>query len=83
MTMAPLIWQNNIAGARVRQARIACGFSQGDLAVQLQVLGINLTQQSISRMEKGERFITDYELLTLSQVLRRDIYWMLGEEKGE
>lgn len=39
-----------------------------------------LSQKCISRMEKGERFITDYELLILSKVLKKDLYWLLGEE---
>ena len=56
------------------------GLSQDELAARLQVQNVILSQKCISRMEKGERFITDYELLILSKVLKKDLYWLLGEE---
>ncbi len=70
----------NLAGPRIRQARMELGLSQDELAARLQVQNVILSQKCISRMEKGERFITDYELLILSKVLKKDLYWLLGEE---
>lgn len=36
--------------------------SQEQLAAKMQVLGINIDQQAISRIERNERSVTDYEL---------------------
>lgn len=70
----------NLAGKRIKQARTALGLSQDELAARLQVENVILSQKCISRMEKGERFITDYELFMLAKVLKKDMYWLIGEE---
>ncbi len=60
----------NICGSRVKQARKAAGLSQEQLAARLQLEGIILERNSISRIEIGTRFIADYELLALCKVLK-------------
>ena len=37
-------------------------------------------QKVISRIEKGERFVADYELLRFSEVLNVDLYWLFDIE---
>lgn len=67
----------NLAGKRIRQARIELGLSQDELAARLQLENVILSQKCVSRIEKGERLIADYELLIFSRVLKKDIYWLL------
>lgn len=43
----------NLAGLRIRQARMELGLSQDELAARLQVQNVILSQKCISRMEKG------------------------------
>ena len=52
--------------------------SQADLAAQMQVEGIIIERNSISRIEIGTRFIPDYELPVFSKVLKVSVEWILG-----
>lgn len=62
--------RKNVVAARVRAARRARGLSQGALAAQMQTLGVNMDQQMVSRVERGLRIVTDYELACFCQALR-------------
>ena len=52
----------NISGDRIHQARTAQRLSQDALAAKMQVCGVGLGREAISRIETGDRFVTDYEL---------------------
>lgn len=54
--------------------------TQAQLAAQLQVDGINLERDSISRIEIGTRFVTDYELKILSRILSVPVEYLLEDE---
>ena len=73
--------RKNICGKRVREARKACKMSQIDLAAKLQLAGVIIERDSVSRMESGTRFVTDYELKILAQILRVDVMWLLSDEE--
>lgn len=70
----------NICGARVKAARKKLGLSQEQLAARLQVSGVVIERNSISRIESGARFVADYELLVLSKVLNVSPSYLLGIE---
>ena len=70
----------NISGQQIRKARVLKNLTQSDLAAQLQILGITIERDSISRMENGTRFVTDYELMILSQILNVSVDWLLSKE---
>lgn len=72
--------KKNICGNKVREARQKLRLSQSDLAAQLQVNGIILERDSISRIEAGTRFVADYEVRVLAEILKVDIVWLLSEE---
>ena len=72
--------KKNLCGDRVREARQKKRMSQSDLAARLQVNGIILERDSISRIESGMRFVADYELLVLSKVLKVELSWLLSYE---
>ena len=67
----------NIVGEQIYKLRKQHKLSQEDLAAKMQLNGIEITQKVISRIEKQERFVTDYELLVFSQVLGVSIYDLL------
>ena len=54
--------------------------TQSDLAAQLQVAGILIERDSISRIEIGTRFVADYELRELARILKVTVPWLLGLE---
>ena len=72
--------KKNICGSRIKEARKALHLSQEDLAAKLQVSGVVIERNSISRIESGDRFIADYELLVLSQILGVTPAFLLGIE---
>ena len=70
----------NRSGARIRQARKAKVLSQQQLVTKLQLLGLEVTQKTVSRIETGDRVLPDYELPFYAQALEVSILWLLNEE---
>jgi transcriptional regulator with XRE-family HTH domain len=68
----------NICGARVKDARKRLKLSQEALAAKLQVSGVNIERDSVSRIEIGTRFVADYELLALCKILNVSPEYLLG-----
>ena len=60
--------RNNICGEQVAKYRIACELSQRQLAEKLQLLGLDVDKNAIQRIETGERFVTDIEIIAFSKV---------------
>ena len=66
--------KSNICGENIRRIREYQKLTQAQLAARLQSrYNVQLEQRSISRIEIGERFITDYEVLAISKALKVDI----------
>lgn len=70
--------KKNISGPRIRAARKKKRLSQSDLAAKMQLEGIVIERDSISRIELGTRFIPDYELPVYAKILDVSIEWLLG-----
>ena len=72
--------KKNICGERVHEARCKMRLSQSDLAARLQINGIIIERDSISRIEIGTRFVADYEIRELAKILNVSVNWLLGIE---
>ena len=72
--------KKNISGERIREARIKLHLSQKTLAVRLKLEGVELERDSVSRIEIGTRFVTDYEIKIFANVLNVSALWLLGIE---
>lgn len=70
----------NISGERIREARKRRGLSQEDLAVKLQLAGLQMGQMAISRIETGKRLVPDFELPIFSEALGVTTDWLLGKD---
>ena len=70
--------KKNISGERIREARLKLRLSQSDLAARVQVEGVTMELDSISRIEM--RFIPDYEIPVFARVLGVSALWLLGIE---
>ena len=68
--------RKNLCGDRVREARARLNITQADLAARLQVAGVIMERDSVSRIEIGTRFVTDYELVVLSNALGVSLEWL-------
>lgn len=73
--------KKNLCGNRVKEARARLNITQADLAARLQVEEITMERDSISRIEIGTRFVTDYELATLAKVLGVSMEWLTGKKE--
>lgn len=72
--------KKNISGEKIHEARCKLRLTQSDLAAKLQVAGITIERDSISRIEIGTRFVADYELREFAKILKVDVRWLLGIE---
>ena len=72
--------KKNICGDRVHEARCRLRLTQSDLAAQLQIAGIIIERDSISRIEIGTRFVADYELREIAKILKVPVDWLLNAE---
>lgn len=74
---------NNLCGKRIKEIRLNKfpGLSQRGLADQLQLAGIDLDKNAIQRIESGQRFVTDIELLALSKVLATTLNDLLDTKR--
>jgi len=62
--------KKNIIGSHVRRARKASKITQRDLVAQLQLLGIKIDQAGLSKLENGNRPITDIEIIAIARILK-------------
>ncbi len=72
--------KKNVSGDRIHQARTAMRLSQADLAARMQVNGVTIEREAISKIETGDRFITDYELMIFAKILGVSLEWLTGQE---
>ena len=72
--------KKNICGDRVHEARCKHRLTQSDLAAKLQLAGIIMERDRVSRIEIGTRFVADYELRELAKILNVSVNWLLGLE---
>ena len=72
--------RKNISGERIKDARLLNRMTQADLSARMQIRGIAIERDSISRIEAGTRFVADYELLVFSEELGVTVGYLLGIE---
>lgn len=58
----------DIVGKRVKTLRLKHGLTQKQLAEKLQLNGYEFDSLTILRIEKGTRFVPDYEVVALAKV---------------
>lgn len=75
--------RNNICGTQVYCLRKAFvpKMSQRMLAEKLQLMGIDVDKNAIQRIESGQRFITDIELIALADALKVTVAKLYDNEK--
>ena len=71
--------KRNIVGLRVRQARKAARppITQTDLVARLQLLGVAIDQSGVSKIENGQRPVSDVEVIALAKALKVSVAWLL------
>ena len=74
--------QGNICGERVRLGRAMQKppMRQEDLAREINLMGMEITPLSISRIEKNQRHVCDAELRMLAKALGVTMDWLCGDD---
>ena len=74
-----LVEKRNIVGIRVRQARKTAKppITQSDLIARLQLLDMNIDQSGLSKIENGQRPVTDIEVVVLAKALKVTEEWLI------
>lgn len=72
--------KRNICGERIREARLHRRLSQTELCKLLQLHGVMVERDVISRMENGSRIVTDFEAVSVAEALEVPVQWLLGKD---
>lgn len=70
----------NVVGKNVKLLREKRGMTQDQLAFQLEITGWKVDRFLISKIERGERQVTDKEVLLLADALHAKIKELFGRE---
>lgn len=71
---------NNITGKRIAEIRLSKGISQRKLATKMQLLGYDVDHYFIRRVENGERFVTDIDLVIFARALKVEIPDLINKD---
>ena len=71
----------NVVGEKVRQLRLAKGWSQDTLAAKCNLAGWDLSRGTLSKIEARLRLVTDSEAFALAKVLGVDIAALYPTDK--
>lgn len=69
--------RRNVIGPQVRRLRSQRGWSQEQLTAKLQLEGLEISRQSVQRIENGQQAVFDYEILAFCHIFRvpeRDLH---------
>ena len=58
----------NVSGTILKKLRQEAGMSQEELAAKIQLLGFSLTAKEISKIEKNNRLVQDFELFAFAKI---------------
>ncbi len=73
------VQHQNVVGDKIRRFRIEQNMSQQELSDRLETYAIYICRGSLSRIERHERTVTDYELRALAKVFKVSIEDMYEE----
>ena len=69
--------RKNIIGERLKIYRKQNKITQEDLSARLQLKGLTLDRTAISKIERGERLVPNYEVVAIAKSLKVDVKWLL------
>ena len=72
--------KKNLISQKLIQLRKQKKMSQRDLAGKLQLAGYDMDKNVITRIETGQRYVTDIELCALSKILNVCIEDLIEED---
>ena len=75
--------EKNLISSRLKELRQSHGLSQRDLARALQLSGIDMDKNVITRIETNKRYVTDLELKALSELFHVSYDYLIDGEENK
>ncbi len=74
--------QKNVIGQTIKKVRLSLkpDVSQQDLAGRLAARGIQMDRSAIARIESGDRFVRDFEIIGIAAALRVPLTRLFNKE---
>ena len=72
--------EKNLTGAQLKKLRAKAGLSQRDLAHRLQLIGMDMDKNVITRIETNKRYVTDLEIRALAQIFGVSYEYLIDGE---
>lgn len=73
--------EKNLVGQRLKLLRARDGLSQRDLSRELQLIGLDMDKNVITRIETNKRYVTDLELRGLAKIFQVSYQYLIdGDE---
>ncbi len=72
--------EKNLTGAQLKKLRSKAGLSQRDLAHRLQLIGMDMDKNVITRIETNKRYVTDLEIRALAQIFGVSYEYLIDGE---
>lgn len=76
-----IIDTNNVIGSNIRRIRKEKGIGQTELVKMLQLKDVEITRETLVKIESGRQHIKLEQLIGVSQVLRIDYRFLLEKLK--
>ncbi len=73
----------NVVGNKIKKLRLEKHMSQKELSERLETYAIYVCRGSVSRIERHERTVTDYELKAIAKVFEVPIHELFEEDVEE
>lgn len=75
--------EKNLIGQRLKALHEDRGWSQRDLAYQLQLIGMDMDKNVITRIETNKRYVTDLEIRAIARLFNVSYQYLIdGKERG-
>lgn len=71
----------NLTGQRLKELRATAGLSQRGLARKLQLIGVDMDKNVITRIETNKRYVSDIELWALCRILEVSYDYLIDGKK--
>ncbi|MEP7137714.1 MAG: helix-turn-helix transcriptional regulator [Chloroflexota bacterium] len=71
---------NNVVGKYIKQIRERQGLTQEQLAIRIELAGWQIDRFVISKIERGDRQVSDIEAQLIAKVLKVSVSHLFGEE---
>lgn len=69
--------EKNLVGPRLKALRERDGLSQRDLAHRLQLIGMDMDKNVITRIETNKRYVTDLELRAIAAIFQVSYQYLI------